>query len=314
MASISRAATGACSGAQMRSPRPTSRSSASRTATDSGGTASSRVPSKVSIAAIVVCAPAGSTVTASPTASVPPASWPAYVRSSSRPPRGRIVHCTGSRSASRVGSARTSTSSRCSSSSGPSYQGDVVRAVDDVVAVQRRDRDHARVGDVEALGQLPELGLDLAEAVLVPVDEVHLVHARDDVLDPEQRRQRGVAARLVDDPAARVEQDQGEVRGRGAGDHVARVALVARGVGDDERALLGLEEAVGDVDRDALLALGAQAVGDRGEVGAVAVARARVERLEVVLEDQLGVEQQAADQRRLAVVDGAGGGEAQEVH
>ena len=73
-----------------------------------------------------------------------------------------------------------------------------------------------------------------------------------------------------------------------------------------------LEEAVGDVDRDPLLALGAQPVGHRGEVGSVAVAA--VQRLELVLEDQLGVEQQAADQRRLAVVDRAGGGEAQQVH
>ena len=35
--------------------------------------------------------------------------------------------------------------------------------------------------------------------------------------------------------------------------------------------------------------------------------------LELVGEDLLGVEQQSADQCRLAVVDGAGGGEAQEV-
>ena len=52
----------------------------------------------------------------------------------------------------------------------------------------------------------------------------------------------------------------------GAGDHVARVADVARRVGEDERAPRGGEEAVGDVDRDALLALGAQAVGEQREV------------------------------------------------
>jgi hypothetical protein len=37
---------------------------------------------------------------------------------------------------------------------------------------------------------------------------------------------------------------------------------VARRVGQDERALRRGEVAVGDVDRDALLALGAQAVGE----------------------------------------------------
>ena len=65
-----------------------------------------------------------------------------------------------------------------------------------------------------------------------------------------------MAARLGQHALARVDQDDGEVGGRGAGDHVARVLLVARRVGDDELALVGGEEAVGDVDRDALLALG----------------------------------------------------------
>ena len=66
--------------------------------------------------------------------------------------------------------------------------------------------------------------------------------------------------------ARRVDQDHGEVRGRGAGRHVARVLLVARAVGDDELALVGVEVAVGDVDRDALLALGLQAVHQQRQV------------------------------------------------
>ena len=43
-------------------------------------------------------------------------------------------------------------------------------------------------------------------------------------------------------------------------------------VGQDERPLVGGEVPVGDVDRDALLALGAQPVGDGGQVGRRAVA------------------------------------------
>ena len=76
------------------------------------------------------------------------------------------------------------------------------------------------------------------------------------------------------------------------------------------------EVAVGDVDRDALLALGAQAVGEQREVD---VRRRRAalgglrDLLELVLEDRLGVVEQAADQRGLAVVDRAGGGEAQQL-
>ena len=184
--------------------------------------------------------------------------------------------------------------------------------LDDVVAVQRGDRERLRGLDAELLGQLGELALDLAEARLVPVDEVHLVDRGDEVVDAEQARQRGVAARLLDDAVAGVDQDHREVRRRRARDHVARVALVARGVGDDERAPRRREVAVGDVDRDALLALGAQAVGERREVGR-AVRAVAVQRVERVVEEQLGVVEHPADQRRLAVVDRAGRGQAEEL-
>jgi hypothetical protein len=76
-----------------------------------------------------------------------------------------------------------------------------------------------------------------------------------------------------------------------------------------------VEVAVGDVDRDALLALGAQSVGQQGEVDvAVATpARGLLDVLELVLEDRLRVVQEAADEGGLAVVDRAGGGEADEL-
>ena len=77
----------------------------------------------------------------------------------------------------------------------------------------------------------------------------------------------------------------------------------------------GLEVAVGDVDRDALLALGAQAVGQQRQVEvAVAAALGGLgDVLELVLEDRLGVVQQPPDQGRLAVVDGSGGGDPQQL-
>ena len=82
-----------------------------------------------------------------------------------------------------------------------------------------------------------------------------------------------------------------------------------------KRRRAGGERAVGDVDRDALLALGAQAVREQREVGPVAAAAARdlLDVRELVGEHRLGVVEQAADQRGLAVVDRAGGGEAQEL-
>ena len=64
-------------------------------------------------------------------------------------------------------------------------------------------------------------------------------------------------ARLLDDAVAGVDEDDRQIGGRDAGDHVARVLDVPRAVGDDEVAVRRREVAVGDVDRDALLALGA---------------------------------------------------------
>ena len=115
-------------------------------------------------------------------------------------------------------------------------------------------------------GEVGEVVDDARRTRLVPVDEVHLVDAHDDVRDAQQRRDERVPARLLDDAVARVDEDDREVGRRRAGDHVARVADVAGGVGDDEAAPRRREVAVRDVDRDALLALGAQAVGEQREV------------------------------------------------
>ncbi len=69
------------------------------------------------------------------------------------------------------------------------------------------------------------------------------------------------------------------------------------------------EVAVGDVDGDSLLALGAKAVGELGEVdGGVAGDGA-----DVVVVDVVRVVKQAADQGGFAIVDAAGGGEAEQI-
>ena len=83
-----------------------------------------------------------------------------------------------------------------------------------------------------------------------------------------------------------------------------------------KRRLFGGEEAVGDVDRDALLALGVEPVHQQREIDVLAVravlAAVALERRELVVEDQLGVVEQPPDQRRLAVIHAAAGEEAQE--
>ena len=78
-------------------------------------------------------------------------------------------------------------------------------------------------------------------------------------------------------------------------------------VGDDELAALGGEVAVGDVDRDALLALGLQPVEQQREVEVAALGadlgRVGLERGEVVFEHEVRLVEQAADEGALAVVD-----------
>ncbi|KAG0741057.1 hypothetical protein G6F24_016823 [Rhizopus arrhizus] len=102
--------------------------------------------------------------------------------------------------------------------------------------------------------------------------------------------------------------DDRDVGRRGPRDHVARVLLVPWRVGNDEFARRRGEVAIGHVDGDALLPLGFQPVGQHREIDPVArhalMLGAR-DRVQLVGEHALAVIQQAADQRGLAVVDGA---------
>ena len=131
----------------------------------------------------------------------------------------------------------------------------------------------------------------------------------------EQRADQRVTSGLHQDALAGVDQDDRELRGRGAGRHVAGILLVARRVGDHEGAPRRGEKPIGDVDGDALLAFGLQPIDEQGKVRLAlgrAVPRAvGRKRLELIVMDRGTVVQQSADQRRLAVVDRSAGQEAQ---
>ncbi|MNR31480.1 hypothetical protein D3C85_1489920 [compost metagenome] len=80
----------------------------------------------------------------------------------------------------------------------------------------------------------------------------------------------GLRQQLAVGRARRVDQDDGDIGGRCARHHVARVLLVAGRVGDDELARGRREIAVGHVNGDALLPLGFQPVRQQGKIDAVA--------------------------------------------
>ena len=120
-------------------------------------------------------------------------------------------------------------------------------------------------------GECRVVGVDPLEHLVVEADQVDLVDRQHHVADAEQRGDDRVAARLHQHALPGVDQHHRHVGGRGAGRHVAGVLLVAGRVGDDELALRRGEEAVGDVDGDALLALGLQPVDQQREIDVVAV-------------------------------------------
>jgi len=113
----------------------------------------------------------------------------------------------------------------------------------------------------------------------------------------------------------RVNQNDGEVRGGSSRGHVAGVLLVAGRVRDDEFPVRGAEVTVSDVNGDALLALGAQAVRQQGKINgsARAVDAAFLHGVELVFIDRFAVVQQPADQSRFTVIHAARGGEAKEL-
>jgi hypothetical protein len=187
----------------------------------------------------------------------------------------------------------------------------VLGRVHDVVAVQRGHRDHVQVGEAERL----EVADDLVVAFLRPAGEVHLVHRDGDVRHTQDRRDVCVPARLLDHAVPRVDEDDREIGGGRARDHVPRVLDVPGRVGKLKAAPRRHERAVGDVDRDPLLPLRAQAVGEERKVHVrvAAASRRLLDVLHLVDEDLLRVVEEPADQRRLAVVDRAARDEAEEL-
>ena len=153
------------------------------------------------------------------------------------------------------------------------------------------------------------------KARLIVVDEIDLVDCENDVAHAEQRHDDRMAMGLREQPFARVDEHDREVGVGSAGGHVARILLVARRVGDDERAPRCREVAIGDVDRDALLTLGFEPVDQERVVdivpGRPEFFRIPFERRQLVVEDQFFLVQHSPDEGRLAVVDRSAGEQTQ---
>ena len=126
----------------------------------------------------------------------------------------------------------------------------------DIIAEAGRYGDRDEALEAELGREIAELADDAFERRLREADQIDLVNRQHHMADAEQRGDIGVPAGLHQNALACIDQYDGELGIGGARRHVAGVLLVARRVGHDEFALLGGEEAVGDVDGDALLAFG----------------------------------------------------------
>ena len=214
------------------------------------------------------------------------------------------------------GDAAGSTCSRCSSNVGPRYQSmRCERAT--TLSPSRADIGMQTTSlTPSSAAKLRNSASIAAKVVLRPADQIHLVDGDDQVAHAQRGDDQAVTPGLPRQPGLRIDQDQREIGGRGAGRHVARVLLVAGRVGDDEFPPLRGEEPVGDVDGDLLLALGGEPIEQEREVELLALRAVftgiRLQRIELVVEHQLGFVQQAPDQGRLAVIDRAAGDETQQ--
>ena len=122
----------------------------------------------------------------------------------------------------------------------------------------RTERNTSDVGEGDLFGELPVLAYDFVKHLLRILNEVHLVDGNCHMSDPKQGDEIAVAAGLNQNALTCGDQDDREVC-RGAPVTMLRVYCSCPGVsGDDVGAPVSGEVAVGDVDGDALLALGGQ--------------------------------------------------------
>ena len=198
----------------------------------------------------------------------------------------------------------------------PAIPGHARASADDVVAVARGDRDRGDGREAELLGEASNRAAIACEAALVEADEVHLVDREHHVADAEQRDDEACRRVCVSTPlrASTRRMARSAVEAPVA---MLRVYCSWPGVSATmKRRCRRRKEAIGDVDGDALLALGLKPVDQKREVDRVAggavLLGIRFERGELVLEQQLGIVEQPTDQRRLAVIDAAAGEEAQQ--
>src|SRR5450631_251333 len=84
-------------------------------------------------------------------------------------------------------------------------------ACDDVVALERADRYALEFGVLQSASKLMQIALKFFEYILRVADQVHLVYGDNQLGDAKQRGDVSMAARLCQDPFARIHQNDCKV-------------------------------------------------------------------------------------------------------
>ncbi len=170
-----------------------------------------------------------------------------------------------------------------------------------IIALQRGHRNEVNVRKIQARDEPIILVLNFFVALLRPIDEIHFIDRDNDMLDPKQRADETVPLGLLDDPVACINQNHSEVTIRRASRHIAGVLLVTGAVGDNKFTLVGRKVAISHINRDPLLALGLEAVGQqrwiKTFIGRAVHLRVFGHFFELILIDHMTVVQQPPDQR-----------------
>ncbi|MCY1373335.1 hypothetical protein D9M69_606030 [compost metagenome] len=116
---------------------------------------------------------------------------------------------------------------------------------------------------------------------------------------------------MLDHPFAGIYQDNDEVRVRSTRHHIPGVLDVPRGIGNNKFTAFGLEIFVGYINGDALFAFGFQAVSQDSQVyGTVIIFTIGfLNGFQLVIQDGVGIVQQAPDQGAFPVVNRSCGDE-----
>ena len=142
------------------------------------------------------------------------------------------------------------------------------------------------------------------EPRLVPVQRVHLVHGDHEIADTEESQQRRVGARLPFGTQLRVDHQQCRGRPGRAGDQIAHEFAMPRAIDDDHFALRGADTDARGVERHRLIPLELQCIErERPLQRHVAAGACRLHPRDPSIGQQVQFMQQAAQQRRLAMVD-----------